>query len=274
MPSHSISVLTPARNEQNKILRSVRSVLRQLREGDELIVYDDCSTDQTLEILQSVNDRRLRLIEGRTQVGTAMASNILAEEAKYDVVARLDADDYALPGRFEYQRGILAKGQHDMVFGLAIQKRGSLVVPQIPKTLNSARISSLLPFVNPLVNSTLMTKKSTINELGGCPEGYGGEDYSLFLRAAIAGKQLLRSNKYLVIREVPLKKEPKEARQRPWNKDLGTLRVNLLRKLQSEGLFIHEKRLENMSHEHVLLLINSTEQQQNVLRKAINKALG
>jgi hypothetical protein len=148
------------------------------------------------------------------------------------------------------------------------------VVPQIPKALNTTKIRLLLPFVNPLVNSTLMTKKSLINELGGCPEGYGGEDYSLFLRAAISNKTLLRSNKYLVVREVPLKHEPKEARQRPWNKDLGKHRVELLRQLQSERLFVHDGELGQMSYDQVLSLILSTEEKQNVLRKTLNRLLG
>lgn len=274
MTNYSLSVLTPARNEQNKILKSVRSVLRQLRDGDELIVYDDNSTDRTVELLKSITDKRLRLIEGRAQVGTAMASNILLDEAKNEIVARLDADDYSLPGRFDYQRRILGGGKHDMLFGLAVQKKGALMVPQIPKELNTTKIRLLLPFVNPLVNSTLMTRKSLINELGGCPEGYGGEDYSLFLRAAISKKTLLRSNKYLVVREVPLKHEPKEARQRPWNKDLGKHRVELLRQLQSESLFIHEGELGQMSYDQVLSLILSTEDKQNVLRKTLNRLLG
>ena len=272
--SSSISVLTPARNEQSKIKKSATSVLRQLRKSDELIVYDDASTDDTLSILESIDDPRLRIIRGSKQVGTAMASNILLSEAKNEIIARLDADDYCLPGRFEKQRKLLSHSEYDMIFGLAIQKRGRLMIPQVPSLLGNEKARLLLPFVNPFVNSTLMTRKSTIDELGGCPEGYGGEDYSLFVRAAIAGKNLFRMSKYLVIREVPTKNEPKEARQRPWTEQLTRERTTLLRLISEEGIYSGNEDLRMLGDEEIMHMIESKVSRQNWIRKIINEFLG
>ncbi|NPV88350.1 glycosyltransferase [Coprothermobacteraceae bacterium] len=96
-----VSLLVPARNEERNIGRCVESLLRQDYPNFEVIVYDDESEDLTLEILQSFNDPRLRVISGRGLpegwTGKNWACHNLALAARGEYLIFLDADTEAHP---------------------------------------------------------------------------------------------------------------------------------------------------------------------------------
>jgi chlorobactene glucosyltransferase len=94
-----VSVLIPARNEARNIVRCVRGVLAGTRKPDEVIVYDDGSTDGTGEILERLVEMEplLRVVHGGGElppgwVGKPLACHRLAQEATGDVLVYLDAD--------------------------------------------------------------------------------------------------------------------------------------------------------------------------------------
>src|SRR3989442_2227324 len=86
---------------------AVASVLAQTAGDLELIVIDDGSTDTTREILARVRDPRVR-VEHQTRAGLTRALNHALALARAPLVARLDADDLALPERLERQLAFLA----------------------------------------------------------------------------------------------------------------------------------------------------------------------
>jgi glycosyltransferase involved in cell wall biosynthesis len=96
-----ISVVMPVRNGRNYILEAVRSVLCQTYKWFELVIYDDGSTDGTREVLKTIKDGRIRIIEGDTGKGVAAARNVLLENVKGEFVAHQDADDISYPDRLE-----------------------------------------------------------------------------------------------------------------------------------------------------------------------------
>src|SRR2546426_11788493 len=86
---------------------AVASVLAQTAGDLELIVIDDGSTDTTREILARVRDPRVR-VEHQTRAGLTRALNHALALARAPLVARLDADDLALPERLALQRASLS----------------------------------------------------------------------------------------------------------------------------------------------------------------------
>ncbi len=92
----SVSVLIPARNEEINIERCLRSILEQNYGNFEIIVLNDNSTDKTAEIVKSVNDVRLRMINGENLekgwVGKNYACHQLQAEAKGEYLLFIDAD--------------------------------------------------------------------------------------------------------------------------------------------------------------------------------------
>lgn len=92
-----ISVIIPLYNKRQTILRAVNSVLKQTYKDLELIVVDDGSTDDSVDVLKkNINDERVRIIKQKNG-GVSKARNVGAEVANGEWIIFLDADDYWLP---------------------------------------------------------------------------------------------------------------------------------------------------------------------------------
>lgn len=97
-----ISVVMPTLNAARYLREAVDSILAQTFTDFEFLIVDDNSTDETLDILNSYNDSRIRLIQG-PQKGIAAAINCGIREARGTYIARMDADDISFPNRFLMQ---------------------------------------------------------------------------------------------------------------------------------------------------------------------------
>ena len=98
-----ISVIIPTYNRENSILRSVQSVLNQTYKDLEVIVVDDGSTDNTKEILKSINDKRLRYFKYKKNKGQSFARNYGSKKARGDIICFQDSDDEWLKHKLEFQ---------------------------------------------------------------------------------------------------------------------------------------------------------------------------
>ncbi len=92
-----ISVVIPLYNKAAYIERAIQSVLAQSSPDYELIIIDDGSTDDSSKMVQSITDSRIQLIQQRNQ-GECAARNRGIQEANYELIAFLDADDAWKPG--------------------------------------------------------------------------------------------------------------------------------------------------------------------------------
>lgn len=111
--SPAVSVIIPTHNRARMVVRAVESVLPQCRAGDEVIVVDDASTDDTATRLQTFGDR-IRYERVR-HGGAGWARNSGIGLARNPLVAFLDSDDEWLPGKLELQRSLLA-ARPDVLF--------------------------------------------------------------------------------------------------------------------------------------------------------------
>ncbi|HEY0613800.1 MAG TPA: glycosyltransferase [Candidatus Elarobacter sp.] len=102
--------------------QAIRSVLDQSFTGFELLVTDDGSTDATPEIVRRFGDERIRYDRWTTNRGVAAAMNATVGRARGEFVAILNSDDYALPGRLQWQVAYLrAHPDVAAVFGVPLQ---------------------------------------------------------------------------------------------------------------------------------------------------------
>lgn len=92
-----ISVIIPLYNKEKYIQRTIESALKQETPADEILVIDDGSTDRSADIVRSIKDPRIRLIQ-QQNAGECAARNRGLAEARNDLVALLDADDEWKPG--------------------------------------------------------------------------------------------------------------------------------------------------------------------------------
>lgn len=100
-----VSVITPVFNSSRFILDCINSVKGQTYENWELLLVDDCSTDNSVHIIKKeINgDKRIQLIQSDTNGGPAIARNMALSRAKGEYISFLDGDDLWLPEKMETQ---------------------------------------------------------------------------------------------------------------------------------------------------------------------------
>ncbi len=99
-----ISVIMPVYNGADYLAESMDSIIRQTCRDFEFIVINDCSTDNTEEIILSYQDSRIVYLRNEENLGVARTLNRGLDIARGEYVARMDADDIARPERLEIQK--------------------------------------------------------------------------------------------------------------------------------------------------------------------------
>ncbi|MCL2744938.1 MAG: glycosyltransferase family 2 protein, partial [Planctomycetaceae bacterium] len=102
-------------NNKRTLVHAIRSVFAQTIDDWELLLVDDGSSDGSLEIAQSVKDPRVRVLHDGQRRYLAARLNQIAAEAKYELVARMDADDIMFTERLEIQRRLFADSKINLV---------------------------------------------------------------------------------------------------------------------------------------------------------------
>lgn len=110
-----MSIVMPSYNTGVYIKETIQSVLNQTYKNWELIIVDDCSNDNTDEIVLSfLKDQRIRFIKNKKNSGAALSRNRALREAKGKWIAFLDSDDLWVPEKLERQ--IQFMDEHDYAF--------------------------------------------------------------------------------------------------------------------------------------------------------------
>ncbi len=98
-----VSIIMPSYNTVLYIEETIQSVLNQTYPNWELIIVDDCSTDNTDEVLEKIKDPRIHYLKNEKNSGAAISRNKALREAKGQWIAFLDSDDLWMPNKLEKQ---------------------------------------------------------------------------------------------------------------------------------------------------------------------------
>lgn len=110
-----VTIAIPFYNAEETILDAVRSVFAQTHENWELLLIDDGSNDKSLELVQQIKDPRVSVYSDGKNLKLAARLNQIVDLAKYDYIARMDADDLMSPDRIEKLINILINENYDLV---------------------------------------------------------------------------------------------------------------------------------------------------------------
>ena len=183
-----VSVLLPMFNAASFIEASVKSILWQTFPFFELIIIDDCSSDNSVQIVKSLKDSRIILVEKEQNTGYTDSLNYALKKAKGKYIARMDADDISFPDRFEIQVAFLNTNPEVILCGSWFEVLDTLVIIKHPELHNEISLA-LLDYCS-IGHPTVMFRRDVFlkHNLWYDKEMEPAEDYNLWVRAMRFGK--------------------------------------------------------------------------------------
>ncbi len=189
-----VSVLMPVRDGGEHLRAAVDSILAQSLDDLELVLVDDGSRDDAVARLDSLDDHRLQRFTNPGQ-GIVSALNFAAFNARGDYLARMDADDIALPQRLERQLALLEREPGVGIVGAEVEIFAEQGVGEgyrfYQDWINGLRapadIAREIFVESPIPHPTAMLSSRLFRALGGYREVAWAEDYDLWLRAHLQG---------------------------------------------------------------------------------------
>ncbi|PWK65394.1 glycosyltransferase involved in cell wall biosynthesis [Mucilaginibacter oryzae] len=179
-----VSVLMPCYNAAAYLRACMDSILNQSYSNFELLIIDDGSTDNTLEILKSYSDKRIRLLVNKENKGIAHTLNKGLKIIKGKYLARMDADDIMSPNRLALQVNFLEKNPkygmvgawHEIIDGYG------MVIKRLQRPVESKHLKLQLYFNNPFIHPLVMMRTELAKQLRYDPKFLLCEDYDLWTR--------------------------------------------------------------------------------------------
>lgn len=178
-----VSIILPVYNCEHYIGQCISSILNQTYKNFELVIINDGSTDETLNIINRFEDDRIRLYD-RENKGLIATLNELIQLSKYDFIARMDGDDICVSTRIEEQMKKINEG-YDIVSSnaIVIDNNGNEVkVTQYPTT--QKEIIAHLCFNSPFIHPAVLARKK-IFDIGYSDKYIHAEDYCLWVNALL-----------------------------------------------------------------------------------------
>jgi glycosyltransferase involved in cell wall biosynthesis len=182
-----ISVGIPFYNCEQFLPDCIRSVFAQTYQDWELILVDDGSTDQSLEIAKSVTDPRVRVLSDGVNRKLSARLNQMASEAKYDLLARMDADDIMFPKRLATQQTCFADQEIQMVSSgiCTITDNNQIRSLRNCKGKYDITPKGFLQYRHRLMHPVIMARKQWFIEHPYDEQKLRCDDFELFLRCTI-----------------------------------------------------------------------------------------
>lgn len=185
-----ISVIIPLYNKEKTISRALHSVLNQTFKNFEVIIVNDGSTDNSLEVVQSVVDDRIRIIT-KENGGVSSARNAGIKKAKYDYIAFLDSDDMWLSWHLQNICNMISKHNDVSIAAYSSRLRKCFTADEVSSITyrqgEDVVIDNYIKecaFRDDLIHSSNWAiKKSCFYEVGFYNEGLSyGEDVEFYYR--------------------------------------------------------------------------------------------
>ena len=111
-----VSIIMPSYNTARFIDKTIESVLKQTYKNWEMLIVDDCSTDNTEEIVSKYDDKRIIYLKNQKKSGAAVSRNKALKNAKGKWIAFLDSDDLWYPTKLEEQINYMKKNKYSFSY--------------------------------------------------------------------------------------------------------------------------------------------------------------
>ncbi len=208
-----VTVLLPVYNAETTLDLALQSLLRQRFESFEIVAVDDGSEDGSRDILRryAVRDRRVRPIFAERR-GLVAALNTGLAHAEGRLIARMDADDVSHPLRLGLQQAYLQEFADISVVGSLVRffpwpRVGDgfrIYQSWLNNLVHAPDIAREIFIESPLAHPSVMVRRSALEAVGGYRDLGWPEDYDLWLRLHLTGRQFAKVPRLLFFwREAP-----------------------------------------------------------------------
>lgn len=206
-----ISILLPIYNGERFISQSIDSILNQTFKDFELLIGFNGTTDNSIDIVLSYKDSRIKIFNYTSEKGKSKTLNKLLSESKYQWIALQDDDDVWVQNKIERQ---LHFTNNFNVIGTLIKyiDENNKVIGTPDLSTDSSKITQLSLFgINQIANSSALIKKSCVFEVGGWSEDLDKlaengiqpcEDFDLWLKMIKKNKKFTNVAEYLVYHRI------------------------------------------------------------------------
>ena len=239
-----VSIIIPTYNQAKLLRLALKSIIYQTYNNWEAIVINNFSTDNTLEIVNEFEDKRIKIFNFKNNGIIASSRNYGILLSKGDYIAFLDSDDIWFKNKLSKTLNIIEKG-YDLVFHHEIWKWNDGLKKKVKygpeKSIN---FLNLLFRGNKLSTSSIIIKKNLLYKVRLFNEDrkiVGNEDYDLWMRISLENslkvKMINEFLGYYILHE-------------------GNTSGKIFKQLKSElkVIWINFKRIENKKFYHYLLL--------------------
>lgn len=194
-----ISVVLPAYNAQSTIHQTIESVLNQTYENWELIIVDDGSKDETVEVARRYDDKRIKIVCLSQNRHICNALNEGLRHSKGEYIARIDCGDVFISNKLEKQLDYMEENPEcgaSFSWSNLIDKDGNIIndkFPEIFKMMSSKRNRSQTEWMeyfighgNCICHPSAMIRKDVLDDVGWYDLAYvQGQDYDLWVRIVL-----------------------------------------------------------------------------------------
>lgn len=186
-----VTVFIPVYNSEEYLQESLKSITSQTYKNMEILLVDDGSTDSSIDIINSFEDSRIKLIENPGNKGIPYTRNVGLREAKGKYMAIMDSDDISMPNRIQEQVDYLET--HPSIDALGTfyikfdQKNEKKITTEF---ISSEDVKASLLFHTPISNPSSIVRLESIKEIGLMynPDFFVSQDYGFWAELSKAGK--------------------------------------------------------------------------------------
>ena len=188
-----ISVIIPLYNKEHYIKSTILSVLEQTYNDFEIIIIDDGSTDNSVNIVSEFTDARITMVNQKN-AGVSAARNHGLKIAKGDYITFLDADDRWRQGFLKAMYELAQKYPQESVFGVAQENRPINTLPS-----GVTVVDDFCSYFYCFCTGSLFFKKEVFEKVGYFRQNVQvGEDFDMWLRIACKYNYVYLNEPYLI----------------------------------------------------------------------------
>ena len=192
MTTPRISILMPVYNVAPYLREAMDSILVQTFQDFELIVLDDCSPDNSAEILDTYTDERIVRYRGEKNMGLSNVLNVGMQLARGEYIARMDSDDLSTPERLAVQVAYLDAHPEIDLCSCGMELFGAKQEVWVREN-NPEDVQLTALFYSPILHASSVWRRASFERAGlrFQQEMVPAEDYDMWTRAMAAGLQLV-----------------------------------------------------------------------------------